>query len=240
MRSRWVCHGASGNGSSSSCANRSATSNPLSPSAASVPAAPPNCSASASRRNRCNRTRERCKAAAYSASFRPNGIGSACCSQVRATTGGVAMLPREDSKARNGATDIGQQRIDAFAQGQHRSGVDHVLAGGAPMHIARGLNIGHGDIGGQRLDKGDREIAGARRGLCQGGKIERPALQAARNRAAALCGITPVAASARARAASKSSMCCRHVTSSQTARMAGLDSMGASRGENEVLMMCAT
>ena len=86
MRSRWVCHGASGSGSFSSCASFSATSNPLSPRAAKVPAAPPNCSASPSLRNRCNRVRERCNAAAYSASFKPNGIGSACCSQVRATT----------------------------------------------------------------------------------------------------------------------------------------------------------
>ena len=37
-------------------------------------------------RNRFNRSRERCSAAAYSASFSPNGIGKACCSQVRATT----------------------------------------------------------------------------------------------------------------------------------------------------------
>ena len=87
MRSRWVCQGASGRGRSSSRASRSATCNPLSPSAASVPAAPPNCSASVSLRNRSSRFRERCSAAAYSASLRPNGIGSACCSQVRATTG---------------------------------------------------------------------------------------------------------------------------------------------------------
>ncbi len=86
MRSRWVCQGASGNGSFSSCASRSETANPLSPRAASVPAAPPNCSASVSLRNRCSRLRERCNAAAYSANFKPNGIGKACCNQVRATT----------------------------------------------------------------------------------------------------------------------------------------------------------
>ena len=86
-RSRWPCHGASGSGSFSCCDSLSATSNPLSPRAARVPAAPPNCSASPSPRNRRNRPRERCRAAAYSASFRPNGIGRACCSQVRATIG---------------------------------------------------------------------------------------------------------------------------------------------------------
>jgi hypothetical protein len=53
-------------------------------------------------------------------------------------------------------------------------------------------------------------------------------------------GITAVAASARARAASKSSMFCRVDRSSQTARMAALDSIGASRGERDVLMLRAT
>jgi len=50
-------------------------------------------------------------------------------------------------------------------------GIDHVLAGGAPVHIARRIDVGLGDIGGERLDEGDREIAGARRGLGQGGKV---------------------------------------------------------------------
>src|SRR5215211_7039587 len=54
--------------------------------------------------------------------------------------------------------------------------------------------------------------------------------------AAALAGITPVAASARASAASKSSMFCRYATSSQTARMAALESIGARRGERSVLI----
>jgi hypothetical protein len=35
-------------------------------------------------------------------------------------------------------------------------------------------------------------------------------------------------------------MCWRQAASSQTARMAALDSMGASKGEREVLMMRAT
>jgi hypothetical protein len=65
-------------------------------------------------------------------------------------------------------------------------------------------------------------------------------LQALAIGSAALVGITPVAASARASAASKPSMCWRYVASSQTARMAALDSMGASIGESEVLMIRAT
>jgi hypothetical protein len=48
--------------------------------------------------------------------------------------------------------------------------------------------------------------------------------------------MTPVAASARASAASKSSMFRRYDASSQTARMAALESIGASRGERDVLI----
>jgi hypothetical protein len=66
------------------------------------------------------------------------------------------------------------------------------------------------------------------------------ALQARPIPSAALAGITPVAASARASAASKSSMCCRYATSSHTARIAALDNIGASRGDRDVLMMRAT
>ena len=49
-RSRCECHGRSGRPRPSSCARACATSFPLSPSAASVPAAPPSCSTSARRR----------------------------------------------------------------------------------------------------------------------------------------------------------------------------------------------
>jgi hypothetical protein len=96
---------------------------------------------------------------------------------------GVAMLPREGGKARNGAAGIRQQRIDARAQSQHGGGIDHVLAGGAPMHIARSLTICLGDVSGQRLDEGDREIAGTRRGLCQSDKVERAGVAGSRDRA---------------------------------------------------------
>src|SRR5262249_52381123 len=52
----------------------------------------------------------------------------------------------------------------------------------------------------------------------------------------AAAGMTPLVASARARAASKSSMFCRNVASSHTVRIAALDNIGASRGERDVLM----
>ena len=137
-----------------------------------MPAAPPNCSASVSRRKRFSRSFERCSAAAYSASFSPNGIGSACCSQVRATTGGMAVLTRQPGKARDGAVDISEQRIDAGAKAEHGAGIDDVLAGRAPMDIARRFGIHFGDVGGQRLDERDRKVAGPGGGLGQRGEVE--------------------------------------------------------------------
>ena len=173
MRSRWVCQGASGNGSSSSCASLSATRNPLSPSAASVPAAPPNCSASASRAQskqppartvQCGGIFRELEAERHRQRMLQPGAGD---------DGGVAMLPCEMGKTRDGAVDIPAQRIDRRAQGQHCRGIDDVLAGGAPVHIARGIGVGPGDIGGERLDEGDCEIAGAGRRVGEGGEIER-------------------------------------------------------------------
>jgi hypothetical protein len=66
------------------------------------------------------------------------------------------------------------------------------------------------------------------------------ALQAFAIGCAALAGITPSAASARANADSKSNMCWRTAASAQTARMAALEKMGARRGDRDVLMMRAT
>ena len=61
-RSRWLCHGASGIGRSSRARAAPPTSMPRSLRAASVPAAPPNCSSSASLRRRRKRSRERASA----------------------------------------------------------------------------------------------------------------------------------------------------------------------------------
>ncbi len=85
---------------------------------------------------------------------------------------GVAMLGCQFGKAGNGAVDIGQQRIEARTHGQHGGGIDDVLAGRAPMDIARGFRVGLGDLRGQRLDKRDREIARAGGGLGQCAEIE--------------------------------------------------------------------
>jgi hypothetical protein len=70
------------------------------------------------------------------------------------------------------ATGVGEQCIDARAQAEHRAGIDHVLAGRAPMHIARGVGIRFGDLRSQRLDEGNREIAGPRRSFGQRREVE--------------------------------------------------------------------
>ena len=137
-RSRWLCQGASGSGSPSSCASPSATSKPRLPSAASVPAAPPNCSTSASSRNRFRRPRERDKRRRIAGGFQPERHRQSLL-QPRARHGRrLAMLDRHLRKRADGAVKILHQGIDGRAQIEHQRGVDDVLAGGAPMHVTGG------------------------------------------------------------------------------------------------------
>ena len=55
---------------------------------------------------------------------------------------------------------VGDQGIDRRAQLEHERGVDDVLAGRAPVHVARRARIGLGDLGGERIDQRDGDIAG--------------------------------------------------------------------------------
>ncbi len=55
--------------------------------------------------------------------------------------GGMAVLTRQPGKARDGAIDVRKQRVDAGAQAEHGAGIDDVLAGRAPMHVARGFGV---------------------------------------------------------------------------------------------------
>ncbi|OIQ74173.1 hypothetical protein GALL_441770 [mine drainage metagenome] len=100
---------------------------------------------------------------------------------------GVAVLLREPGKAGNCAVDIREQHVDARAKGEHGSGVDHVLAGGAPVHIARRVRISLGDVRGQRLDEGNCEVAGPPGGVGQGGKVEAIRLAGTSDRAGRAC-----------------------------------------------------
>ena len=85
---------------------------------------------------------------------------------------GMAVLTRQSGKARDGAVDVGEQRVDAGAKPEHGAGIDDVLAGRAPMDITRRLGIRLGDIGRQRLDERDGEVAGPGRGVGQRGEVE--------------------------------------------------------------------
>ena len=173
MRSRWVCQGASGSGSLSSCASRSATGQSLVAERGERAGGAAELQRQRLAAQPPQALRERCRAAAYSASLSPNGIGSACCSQVRATTGVWRCCRASLAKPAIGAVDIGEQRFDRRRAEPSIVAVSiDILAGRAPMHIARGVGVRLGDLRGQRLDQGDREIAGARRGLGQCGEIE--------------------------------------------------------------------
>ena len=48
----------------------------------------------------------------------------------------------------------------AALQLEHQRGVDDVLAGRPPMHVARGRCIGLGDLGGERIDQRNGDVAG--------------------------------------------------------------------------------
>lgn len=56
------------------------------------------------------------------------------------------------------------------------------------MHVAGGFDVGLADIGGQRLDQGNREIARPGRGLGEGGQIEGVGLAGGFDRAHGGCG----------------------------------------------------
>ena len=47
---------------------------------------------------------------------------------------------------------------------------------GAPVHVARRVSVGLGDVSRERFDERNRNIAGPRRGLGQGREIERAGL----------------------------------------------------------------
>ena len=172
MRSRWVCQGASGSGSLSSAASLSATVKSL----------------VAEGRERAGRAaelqRQRLAAQALQPQLRavqrrgifrelqPERHRQRMLQPGAGDHRGMAVLTRQCGKARDRAASVGEQRVDAGAQAEHGAGVDDVLAGRAPMHIARGLGIRLGDVGRQRLDQRDGEIAGPRRGVGQGGQVE--------------------------------------------------------------------
>ena len=58
---------------------------------------------------------------------------------------------------------LGVEQVQGLAPLQHEPGVQGILAGGAPVHEARGVGIVLRDEGGEAADEGDDGIAGRRR-----------------------------------------------------------------------------
>ena len=77
----------------------------------------------------------------------------------------AAMLAREVGEGVDDGVELLQQRRQRLAELQHHRGVDDVLAGGAPVDVARGLGVALGDLVGQRLDHRHGERGGAARRL---------------------------------------------------------------------------
>ncbi len=73
---RFVCHGSTGSANPRSSASSRRTSSPCSPIAASVPAAPPSCTASRSRRNDSRQARASSTATSQPAALSPNVVGT--------------------------------------------------------------------------------------------------------------------------------------------------------------------
>ena len=72
-----------------------------------------------------------------------------------------------------------QNVIVYAALGEHGRAIDDVLAGGAPMHIARGFRRGLGNFCGERLHQRNGEIAGMGGSLGQGIEIDQSGLAGA-------------------------------------------------------------
>ena len=142
---------------------------------------------------------------------------------------GVRRASRRPSIARSRSASSASMR---GAQFEHQRGVDHVLRARAPMHERGRVGVGLGDLGGERVDQRQRRCC-RRRAPRPPAPRGRSARRWRRRRSdrPRRRGITPTAASARASAASKSSMRCTRAPSSTTARMATLENIGSSRDD---------
>ena len=134
MRSRWLCHcGASARPRRSASAAR--TAGPLPPKLSSVPAAPPNWTTPIDRRSASSRSRCRRRGARQLSMRSATRIGIAGCMRVRPISGRSPKRLARSAKAWASAPRREFQQVEARACAQHKSRVDHVLAGRAEMHV---------------------------------------------------------------------------------------------------------
>ena len=101
---------------------------PSSPSAESVPAAPPSCTASPVSARSARRRRASSSATSQPAATRPNVVGTACCSSVRRGHRRRAVLAGERCARLRSGVGMAQHESDRVARDEHRRGVEHVLA----------------------------------------------------------------------------------------------------------------
>ncbi len=134
---------------------------------------------------------------------------------------GVAMQACLPGQGRGQRLQARVDLLEGGAQLQQRGAVDDVLAGRAPMDVARGFGVFAGDGGGQLLDQGNGQIAGQGRCFLEASASSAAVWQARSMAGTALAGMTPCAAQARARPASTRSMARSVAAPSQMASMAG-------------------
>ena len=107
--------------------------------AASVPAAPPNCTG--------NSRASSCRPAAatpwnHCAARSPKVYGSECCVRLLPTHSVSACCSARRGERRRGAFQVRQHRIDRVPGQQHQGGVQHVLAGQGGVDGFSGTNAG--------------------------------------------------------------------------------------------------
>ena len=189
-------------------------SSPSAPSDASVPEAPPNCRTAAPASADSMPSIVRASASSQPAAFRPNVMGVACCSQVRPGIG-VRACWRACVAAADAARRRSRTTIGTASRSWRTSPVSMMSWLVAPQCTYR-LDSGSvvRDEPGERLDQRNGEIAG-RVGVGDEGRRGRSGRrgQRARSPRAADAGMIPACASARASAASTSSIFWTRVSS---------------------------
>ena len=141
---------------------------------------------------------------------------------------GIAITIRLESQGRQQLLKQSLSGIQRPAQLEHQSGVDGVLAGGAPVNVARSLGILRFYLRRQLFHQRDGQITGSHRRLAQRGKID-CLVAAATIGPTASGGTIPQAACACASAASKSSMPCTRCASLNQSVSGLLRSIGVNK-----------
>ena len=132
------CQGRTGSASSSSCASVRATREPVVAERGERARPRRRAGRRAPRRDRVERRPAASRTAtSQPAAFSPNVVGSACCSSVRPAIGVDRCSLGQRGAARPRARRARRaSSVERAAGDEHRRGVHHVLARGAPVHVA--------------------------------------------------------------------------------------------------------